>query len=161
MIPQKIQPYFETTRQKNDGKNSLVEGILTCCHSHEFEVLVVGEVKRGMFSKMYLLSKDNRIVLEARCKKCGKVMSVFDSSCDGYEQCGKNQPAHAFTQRLACKKCRDSGFSVGVKYEYPAIQELEELQKTEIDNAFTWIWSTLTCNKCGVRYKNFIDYETA
>ena len=47
-----------------------------------------------------------------------------------------------------------------IKYEYPDIQELEELEITEIDNAFTWIWITLECNNCGTRYKNFVDCET-
>ena len=51
-------------------------------------------------------------------------------------------------------------FSVGIKYEYPDTQELEELEIPEIDNVFTWIWITLECNKCGTRYKDFVDCET-
>ncbi len=160
MIPKKIQPYFKTTLQKKDGDNSLIAGMLTCCNSYDFEVFVVGEIKPRMFSKMFLLPENNKVVLEVRCRKCGKAISVFDSSCDGYEHRGKNKPTHVLTKRIDCKKCRNSGFSVEIQYEYPDIQELEELQKTEIDNAFTWIWGTLKCNKCGTRYKNFMDYET-
>ena len=160
MIPQKIQPFFETTFQKKDGENSLIEGILTCCNSHDFEVFVVGEIKHSMFSRMCLIPKNDEIVLEVRCRKCGRVISVFDSRCDGYEQCGKNQPTHIPPKLIGCKKCQDGYFSVDVKYEYPDIQELEELEITEIDNAFTWIWITLECNRCGTIYKNFIDYET-
>ena len=110
---------------------------------------------------MCLSPENDKIVLKARCKKCGKVISIFDSSCDGYEQCGKGQPTHVpITKPVDCKKCRDRGFSIGIKYEYPDIQELEELEIPEIDNAFTWIWITLECNNCGTRYKNFINYET-
>jgi len=160
LIPNKIQSFFCTTLQKKDGNYGLIEGTLTCCNAHDFEVFVVGEIKHSAFSKMCLFPENDKIVLEVRCKKCGKVISVFDSSCDGYEQCGKSQPAHIPTKPICCKKCRDNRFSVGIKYEYPDIQELEELEIPEIDNAFTWIWSTLECNKCGTRYKNFLDYET-
>ena len=160
MIPQRIHPYFKTTLKKRNGDNSLIEGILTCCNSHDFEVFVVGEIKHSMLSKMCLFPKNDKIALEVRCKKCGRVISVFDSSCDGYEQCRKNHPTHIPTKLIDCKKCQDDDFSVGIKYEYPDIQELEELEITEIDNAFTWIWITLECNKCGTKYRNFVDFET-
>ena len=113
-----------------------------------------------MFSKMCLFPENDKTVIEVRCRKCGKVISVFDSSCDGYEQCGKEQYTHAQTKPIDCRKCRNGGFSVGIKYEYPDIQELAELEITEIDNAITWIWITLECNNCGTRYKNFVDCET-
>ena len=160
MIPKKIQPYFKTTHQTKDGDNSIIEGILTCCNAHDFEVFVVGEIKHSMFSKMCLFPENDKTVVQVRCRKCGKVISVFDSCCDGYEQCGKEQYTHAQTKPIDCRKCRNGGFSVGIKYEYPDIQELAELEITEIDNAITWIWITLECNNCGTRYKNFVDCET-
>ena len=160
MIPKKIRPYFSTIHQAYDGDNIIIEGTLTCCNAHDFEVFIFGEMRTSMFSKMYLSSKNDRIVMDIRCKKCGKVISVFDSSCDGYEQCGKKHSAHVPAQVIGCKKCRGDGFSICVKYEYPDVKELLELELTEPDNAFTWIWSTLECNKCGTKYKNLIDYET-
>lgn len=160
MVPKKIQPYFKTTFQTKEGDNSLIDGILTCCNANDFEVFIVGEIKQSMISKMCLSPENDKTVIEVRCKKCGKVISVFDSSCDGYEQCGKVQYTHVPTKPIDCKKCRNGGFSVGIKYEYPDIRELEELEITEIDNAFTWIWITLECNNCGTRYKNFVDCET-
>lgn len=160
LIPKKIQPFFKTTHQTKYGDNNLIEGILTCCNANDFEVFVVGEIKHSMFLKMRLFPKNDKTVIGVRCRKCGKVISVFDSSCDGYEQCGKEQYTHVQTKPIDCRKCRNGGFSVGIKYEYPDIQELEELEITEIDNAFTWIWITLECNNCGTRYKNFVDCET-
>lgn len=160
MIPRKIQPYFNTTLQKKDGENSLIEGLITCCNDHAFEVFVVGEIKRSMFSNTYLVPEDDTIILEVRCKKCGKIISVFDSNCDGYEHCGKNQHTQIIAKPINCKKCRNDSFSMSIKYEYPDVQELEDLGITEIDNAFTWIWVTLECNKCGTRYKDFINCET-
>ncbi len=161
MIPEKIQPYFRTILQKKDGDNTLIGGILTCCNSNNFEVYVVGKIKYSVFNKIYLLPEDDKIVLEVRCKKCGKVISLFDSSCDGFEQCGKKQYTHTATKPLVCRRCQENDFSLGVKYEYPNIKELENIGMTETDNAFTWVWITLECNKCGMKYSNFVDCETA
>ncbi len=160
MIPQKSRPFFTTTFQKKDGDNSLIEGILTCCNSHDFEILVIGKIKHNMFTKMHLLPNNNQIVFEVRCKKCGKIIPIFDSSCDGYEHCGTNQHIHTILKSVACNKCHGDGFGISIRYEYPNIQELEHLEITEIDNAFTWIWISLECNKCGTKYRNFIDFET-
>ena len=160
MIPKKIQPYFKTKYQTKDGDNNIIEGILTCCNADDFEVFIVGEIKHSLFSKMCLYPDDDKIIIDVRCRKCGRVISVFDSSCDGYAQCRKDQYRYVPTKLIDCKKCQNGGFSVGIKYEYPDIQELKELEITEIDNAFTWIWITLECNNCGTRYKNFVDCET-
>lgn len=161
MIPKKIKPYFKPIFQNTDEENSLTEGIITCCNSYDFELFVAGEIKCSMFSKMHLIPKNDEIALELRCKKCGKIIPVFNSYSDGYEQCDNKQPSYIKTKQLNCRKCRDSYFSVAVKYEYPAIKELEELEIAESDNAFTWIWITIKCSKCGTVYKKFIDYETA
>lgn len=160
MIPKKVQPYFKTTYQAENSDHSIIEGKLSCCNSHDFEVLVVGEIKRSMFSKMCLFPENGEVLMEVRCRKCGRVISVFDSSCDGYDQCEKKQYTHVQIKPIDCVRCRNGGFSVGIKYEYPAIKELEELEISEIDNAFTWIWITLECNNCKTKYKYFVDCET-
>lgn len=161
MIPKLIQPYFKITHQTKDRDNSIIEGVLTCCNANDFEIFVVGKIKHGLFSKMLLYPEDDRTVLEVRCKKCGKRISVFNSSFDGYGQCGiKKKNICVSPQPIDCLKCRNESFSVAIKYEYPNIQELQELEISDTDNAFTWIWITLECNNCGSRYKNFIDCET-
>ena len=110
----------------------------------------------------YLLPENDRLALNARCKKCGRDIPVFDNSCDGYEKCGSGQPAHTQRKNVECIKCRGTSFSVDDTYEYPEdIEELKELGTAETDNAFTWIWVTLKCRGCGTVYRNFIDYETA
>ena len=161
MIPEIIQPYFEITRQTGDGENHIIEGILTCCGAHDFEVFAVGKIKRGLFSKMSLYPENGKTVVEVRCKKCGRVIPVFNSSFDGYGQCGKKpRNRRESTRRIDCIKCRSESFSVAVKYEYPNLQELRELEISNTDNAFTWIWITLTCNGCKTEYRNFFDCET-
>ena len=98
--------------------------------------------------------------MEARCQECGKSISVFDSDFDGYEQCRKRRYTHVTTKGVNCIKCFSNDFSVGIRYEYPDIQELQALEISQADNAFTWIWLTLKCNKCGAKYKNSIDFDT-
>lgn len=160
MIPKRLQPYLKATQRSKDSDSNLIKGSLTCCNDHDFEVFVFGEMKHRPLSKMCLYPDNDKTVVEVRCRKCGNVISVFDSSRDGYEQCGKDQHTHVPTKPIACKNCKNGGFSVGIKFEYPDIQELKDLEITEIDNAFTWIWITLECNNCGTRYKNFVDCET-
>lgn len=160
LIPKKISSYFKTAFQNKNGDNTLTEGTLTCCNSHEFEVYVVGKIKYSIPFKMHLLPENEKTLLEVRCKKCNKVISVFDSSCDGYEHCEKEKYEYTAINSIKCKKCLYNDFSVYIKYEYPDFQELKELEINEIDNAFTWIWITLECNKCGTKYRNFIDLET-
>ena len=160
MIPKKIQSYFEITQQIRDRDNSIIEGVLTCCNAQDFEVFVVGEIKRRPFSRMHLFSENDRIVIEARCRKCGRVIPLFDSGSDGYEKCGKKTYARIPMKPVRCRKCQSGMFSVCIQYEYPDRQELDGLEIPEADRAFTWIWVTLRCSKCGAEYKNFVDCET-
>lgn len=163
MIPKIIQPYFEITRQIKGRDNDTIEGVLTCCNAHNFEVFVAGKIKHRMFSQMFLWPENDETVLEVRCQKCGKIISVFNSIFDGYGQCGK-KPSNicVSTQLVDCIKCRSRSFSVTIKYEYPDAQEFQELEISDNnrENAFTWIWITLECNRCGTGYKNFVDCET-
>ena len=88
LIPKLIRPYFKLIRQSEDADNSLVEGKLTCCTVHDFEIFIVGNIKRCLFSKRFLYSENDEIVLEARCKRCDKIISVFNSSIEGYRNLG-------------------------------------------------------------------------
>lgn len=163
MIPKAIRRHFNITRQTKGTDDIITEGTLSCCDGNDFEISVIGEIKRGFFSKMELLPSI-KTALEARCKRCGKIISVFDSSLDGYgpqAQCVINEEKiGALPSAIDCVKCRSNSFSVSIKYEYSGLRELQELGLTDVDNAFTWIWITLVCNKCGANYKNFIDFET-
>ena len=159
MIPRKIQPYFDIKEQKNDDKDDLIEGTITCCNAHNFEIFVIGKVQRSIFSKMYVLQENDEMLIEAHCKNCGKIISIFNNRQDGYEKYNGNSLAKRIPTIIHCPQCLENNFSVNIKYEYPQIGELKELGIEEMDNAFTWIRINLECCKCGKRYNNFIDYE--
>lgn len=157
MIPIKIKDYFEII--KNNEKNETIEGELSCCDS-SFEVHIDGEVKCRLFSRYYLYSENNKLILNCFCKKCSNEINVFDSRCDGYDNCLKKKKDVFKTKPFVCIKCKSNDFKVKIKYEYTDINELDKLRKKEKDNAFSWIWISLECNKCGKKYKNFVDLET-
>ena len=160
MIPDKIQPFFNKIYQKKDGENSLITGTLTCCNANDFEVFTAGEIKRRILLGMCLFPQGDILSMEVRCKKCGKVIPVFDSRYDGYTPCETNQSTQPIAKPISCRKCRDNSFSVSLKYEYPDSRELEELGMNEDGNTFTWIVCSLKCNACSAKYKNFVDLET-
>lgn len=78
------------------------------------------------------------------------------SRCGGYEPNGKG--ARAAFRRVVCNQCGGDAFSVAIRYEYSNDGALEI---AEPENAFTWIWVALECRACGMKYRNFIDFETA
>ena len=158
-FPKKIQPYFETAKEKKMEDGMLIDGQLTCCAAHDFAVLAEGEVRRGPFSGMSLFPDGDRVVLTARCPRCGREIPVFDSDCDGYDSLESPRSIPAALQPIACPKCKKNRFSVCIRYEYSDIEEIGEVADKE--NAFSWIRITLRCSRCGKRYRNFIDEETA
>ena len=62
MVPKKIQPYFETAKEKKMEDGMVIDGQLTCCAAHDFAVLAEGEVRRGPFSGMSLFPDGDRVV---------------------------------------------------------------------------------------------------
>ena len=159
MIPKYLESNFKIINKKTDGYNNIMEGVLICCDSQEFEVIYNGNIKKNFFSKAYLFS-ENRIILEAKCKKCGKIIHIFDNYIDGYDQIKNKTNVQLPLTFFNCGKCSNNNYSLTIKYEYPMVQELKELKLKNIDNAFTWIWVSIKCNNCHTKYKNFINYET-
>ena len=160
LIPKHLSPHLNQTAQKITGGNEYTIRTLTCCQTNHFELSILGEVRRRIFSRMQLEPLHDRTVLAARCKHCGKSLSLFDSDCDGYDHCGEKKRPWSPSDSLHCRRCQQNDFSVRIQYEYPDMQELQSLEISEPDRAFTWIWITLTCNQCGAKYKNFVDFET-
>ena len=161
MIPKRIQPFIKSINKKSGGTNTLIEGTLACCNSSNFEISVVGRIQRTMFSRLLISPEKGRIILQARCKQCGRIILVFDSDIDGYNACGQLKNRELSLLRADCSKCVDNNYSVTIKYEYPEAQELVELGDSDVENLFTWIWISLVCNSCGKRHVDFVDYETA
>lgn len=162
MLPLRIKPFLKNIVKNEDDDILLVEGDVSCCDKQEFELYFNGSIRKSILLGRYLYSDDNKIVLEARCKKCGRKILIFDSSIDGYSHCDNNTiKCDANLKYLKCEKCKKNTYAIKIKYEYTGIQELKEEGSDNIENAYSWIWISLKCNECGFEYKNIIDFETA
>lgn len=162
MLPLKIEPYLINVFEKMDDGYSVIEGELSCCGKQEFEIAYDGLIKKSILMGTYLYADDNKIVLEAKCKHCGRKILIFDSSIDGFSHCEKT-PDRSVSRLKSfdCKKCNKNNYTVKLKYEYSDIQELIEEGIENIDNAYSWIWVSLKCNECNTEYRRLIDFETA
>lgn len=160
-VPNKINNKLNLNSSKVVGENTITEVKITCCDTSVFECKTIGEIKHNLFLGTYLFSETGNIAIDLKCKKCSKEIKLFDSTTDGYCNCIEKHKEIKELQReeFKCKKCDSNDFSIYVKYEYPSIDELKELGIKEKDNAFTWIVITLKCNKCGKKYKKFIEFD--
>ena len=161
MVPQKLQQYFQTTGEVLSDDDLILSGRLCCCNSEEFEVHSNGIIKQRFLKRMVLHENNTEgLCFIAKCKRCNKTIEVFNSSTDGYDRCGTMSIAkESKTHLISCKKCNANDYAIEVKLEYSGISEISDTKHN--DNAFSWIWVHLRCNKCGTVFRNVIDYETA
>ena len=162
MIPDRIKQSFLLTDQRQDGENALISGRLICCGQSDFSLRVVGTMHRGLFHRMNLYPGGEELALGATCAKCGKRILVFDDKSDGYDTCFSATGETSFSTAgpVRCAKCGGESFSVDLRFEYPDERELADLDCATPENAFTWIWASLTCAGCGKKYTDFISSET-
>ena len=163
MVPSKIKPFFKVDYIKND----IISGSINCCKENNFKIYYTGMIEKNIILGTYLCGKNDAIELCAKCSKCGRLISVFNSCQDGYDACcldseiSRNlNETEDKNKLLNCNRCNGDNFSVFIKYEYSEEEELKELGFKDISNAFTWITISLTCNNCGKKYKRFIDFES-
>lgn len=163
MIPNRIKQYFLLTDQRQNGENTLVSGRLRCCEQPTFSLRTVGAVQHGLFHRMSLYPGAEGLAIRAVCAQCGRDILVFDARFDGYDNCfsGTGETSFSTAGSVQCMKCGGGIFSVELRFEYPDRQELADLGCTNPENAFTWIWISLTCSQCGKRYTDFVSHETA
>lgn len=166
LIPQNLLPYFTAADEKKGGP-SIVEGRISCCGAEALEIYCAGALEKGPFGHAVLCGGESGLFLAARCPQCGGGIAVFDSLYDGYDRrapdAGPDLEAEpdAQVERFSCRRCAGGLFYVKLALEYPPEEELRALGFGEPGDAFTWIRVELTCARCGRRYRNFIDYETA
>lgn len=158
-IPKSLAPNFRWVQPKNSNRENTTAGELICCGKQRFALEYEGEIKYSLWGKAYLSSQNEQITLTARCKECGRKILIFDSATMGYDR-QRETAKPGCGNPIECRKCRENDFSVSIRLEHPEESELRELDIPEPENAFSWIWVTLKCNKCGKKRPNFLDYET-
>ena len=161
-VPKRLQQHFLTNDERH-GENIIIVGSLSCCGRREFSIDYQGKIKSSLFGHKFLYESEDGIILQAKCKTCRKEILVFNSFTDGYDNWENKieEISYEKLDSLSCPKCNGTYFSLDISFEYLSQEELEEESIKEYENAFSWIWCTITCESCGSKLKKFIDVETA
>ena len=165
-IPKKLQQNFELSKEKLVVGNIIVNGSLSCCGQSDFAIHYLGELVYSLLGRKIINVENEALVFIATCKICGKKIQVFNSYTDGYDGCincenGYHEPPLPELTSFLCPKCLKNVFSIEITFEYQSKEELEEDGVQEYENAFSWIWISLTCSSCKRKLKSLIDMETA
>jgi len=162
-VPKKLQENFKLI-EENHGDNILVMGAISCCGSRDFIISYFGDLEKTLFGHKYIIGEYNHVGLLAKCKNCGKEISLFNGFTDGYDNCALGLhdvlPLLNYNDFM-CDKCKRNYFSIEICFEYQSREELEEIGIQEYENAFSWIWISVVCSSCKKKYEDLIDIETA
>jgi hypothetical protein len=85
------------------------------CGNSTFEFFHTGKQTKGILAP-YIIRKNKQLILQAKCRSCGKTIEVFNSALDGSrakEQAG----TYEFTA-FVLPKSKETEFEVAVKYNY-------------------------------------------
>ena len=159
-VPRRLQKNFEVS-EEGHGANVLVKGALRCCNQHNFNLKYVGRVESGVINRSVIHPDDGTVVLDAACIICGRVTQVFNSNTDGYDSSVSSVETLSVPAQnvFPCSKCSTLAFTIDITFEYQTKEELEKEGVLDYENAFSWIWITVTCMSCGRKHKNLIDME--
>ena len=162
LVPKRLQKNFELTQEK-PGDYITVKGVLSCCNQNHFSISYLGELKTTFLGHKYIVPESGA-VLWAKCKTCGKEIMVFNGKTDGYDYSVSENADLSLTlsghAAFSCSKCSNDFFSVCLEFQYLDKEEYIKEGIHEYENAFLWIWLTLTCSSCKKTFKNFFDMET-
>jgi len=113
-VPKGIVNCFEITNEKY-GHNILVRGRLSCCGQYSFHIKYLGDLKANIFGHYSIFQKhDDAVIMSAKCIICGKIIRVFNSYTDGYDNCvNKSQPLTCSKQLIdfSCPACFANSYS--------------------------------------------------
>ena len=153
-IPTHLKEYLKPVGVKNDEFH--VEGNIQClCGNNSFKVC----------------SSNNGNITQLTCSFCGKDKVLFDAGKHGYDGfvckddfLDKTEPLIQYV----CRKCRNTDFLVDVSISSQGKADfLEEVVNGDDSfkpedwvDGFEWITTSLKCNECGTKHRNFIDAET-
>ena len=117
------------------------------------------------------MESNDRQITKAVCKKCKKEFVLFDSGKHGWNGfvCGDDFLDREMPfEQFFCSECGKNTFSITIHISSPGKEDFEEECLSNDDsftledwvNAFDWITISLTCEKCGLTDKEWLDFET-
>ena len=85
------------------------------CGNSLFEFFHTGKQTKGILAP-YIIRKNKQLILQAKCRSCGKTIEVFNSSLDG-SRTKAQVGTYEFTA-FALPKSNSSEFEVVIKHNY-------------------------------------------
>ena len=115
-----------------------VEASLVCdCGNEYFHVLHTGKQTKGILAP-YIIRQNKQLVLQAKCRNCGKTIEVFNSKLDGTR--AKPQTGTYELTTFVLPKSNIAEFEVVVKYNYfPEKIKGNGLYSNNFENCFIYI----------------------
>ena len=138
--------------------------------NNEFQV--TGKIECLCGSEAFEIWESNdRQIVKIVCKKCKSEFLLFDSGKHGWDGfvCGDDFLDREMPfEKYLCSKCAEDNFNVIVRISSQGKEDFEEECLSNDDsftledwvNAFDWITISLSCEKCGLHEKEWLDMET-
>ncbi len=163
-VPNYLKEYFFAEKYpENVEKAFLLHGSLYCtCGGEHFCV-----IRERYESALPLIP----VMLQAKCKQCGKVILVFDESQNGYNAIVEAAEGYHYRKEYSvvykspCRKCGADSYKLEIKILNTGKKDLymgsgDIINESNWDNAFEWVSINLECSSCGRKSKKYFEYET-
>ena len=133
---------------------------------------MTGEIKCSCGNEFFEIWESNeRLIVKAVCKQCGKEIVIFDAGRHGWDGfvCGDDFLDREMPyDKYHCCNCREDGHKIIVHIASQGKEDFIEECLANDDSfsledwvdAFEWISISLTCEKCGLISKKWLDLET-
>lgn len=172
-IPKHLKNIIVSVEENTDD-NILTANIRCKCGGAEFQLLYPGETieyQEKEWPCSVEVEGHSVFVIKAICNKCKTQHLLFDADFHGWDgvMCHNAKKANLPRPPLVpweCVSCGGLSHKATVKTNFENKEDFIEQSQGEFDedrwsDAFQWIWISITCCKCGLETKDWVDYETA
>ena len=118
--------------------NVAIAGKLMCdCGCNHFSISHTGKQTKGILAP-YIIRQNKQLVLQTKCRSCGKTIEVFNSKLDGTR--AKPQTGTYELTTFVLPRSNIAEFEVVVKYNYfPEKIKENGLYSNNFENCFIYI----------------------
>ncbi len=171
-VPNHLKNIFVPKEEINEV--TLVGNLHCQCGGIEFQILYPGktiEYKEKTCPCDIEIDGHWFFVIKVICVKCMREYLIFDSDFHGWDgvMCHDEKKANVLRPNLIpwkCLSCENLTHKIAIKIDYESTENFIEQSRGEFSmdrwpDAFQWIYISITCCKCGLETKDWVDYECA
>jgi hypothetical protein len=162
------------SRNELEDEEVLIGNLRCPCGSENFKMMYPGqthEYEGRTYPCTAEIDGHFFFLVKAICSECNLEHLLFDEHFHGWDgvMCHDIRKASLPRPPLTYWKCLSCGglyHKVTLKIAFESKENFIEQSRGEFDktkwpDAFQWIWISITCCKCGLESKDWVDYETA